>query len=148
MEFERRGGGLTLDGTGTETVDALDLVGADDQVLQGGAVLQLEDSVLGAALGLTGALDATAVGLHATVEGARDNLGLGVGDRALGRGDVEAVGALDDLRRRSGRGSNGESAEEGGGDEVEGRHGYCLLSMVRYPVNGFVNEWQEKEKTS
>lgn len=49
-------------------MDALDLVGTDDHVLEGGAVLELEDSVLVTALSLAGALDATTVGLHATLK--------------------------------------------------------------------------------
>jgi hypothetical protein len=53
-------------------VDALDLVSANDQVLKSGAVLELEDGVAVTALGLSSALDTTAVGLHATIEGARD----------------------------------------------------------------------------
>jgi hypothetical protein len=65
-------------------VDALDLVSANDQVLKSGAVLELEDGVVVTALGLSSALDTTAVGLHATIEGARDDLGLLVGDGALG----------------------------------------------------------------
>lgn len=56
------------------------------------------------------------------IEGAGDDLGLGVGDRALGGGDVEAEGALDELRSRSGRSADSESTEESGGDEVERRH--------------------------
>lgn len=60
-------GSHTLDGAGTLAVDALDLVGTNDNVLEGGAVLELEDGVLVAAFGLAGALDATTVGLHATL---------------------------------------------------------------------------------
>lgn len=56
------------------------------------------------------------------IEGAGDDLGLGVGDRALGGGDVEAEGALDELRSRSSRSADSERTEESGGDEVEGRH--------------------------
>jgi len=71
-------------------VDALNLVGTNDDVLEGGTVLELEDGVLVTALSLASALDTTAVGLHAAIEGAGDDLGLLVGDRALGGGDVEA----------------------------------------------------------
>lgn len=108
---------LTLDGAGALAVDTLDLVGTDDQVLEGGAVLELEDGVLVTTLSLASALDTTAVGLHATIEGARDDLGLLVGDGALGGGDCEAVSALNELGSRGGRGANGEGAEKGGGDE-------------------------------
>ncbi|KAF4254368.1 hypothetical protein CNMCM8812_008062 [Aspergillus fumigatus] len=49
-----------LDGAGALAVDTLDLVGADNGVLEGGAVLEDEDGVLLAAFLLAGALDATA----------------------------------------------------------------------------------------
>ena len=103
-------------------MDTLDLVGADDDVLEGAAVGNLEDGVLAAAFGLAGALLATAVGLHATVEGTGDDLGGLVGDGALGSGNVEAEAALNDLRSRGSRGADGESAEKGGSDGSEGRH--------------------------
>lgn len=56
------------------------------------------------------------------VEGAGDDLSLGVGHRALGGGDIEAEGALNELRSGSSRSADGESAEESSGDEVERRH--------------------------
>lgn len=103
-------------------MDALALVSANDDILEGRAVLELEDGVGGTTLSLATALLATAVGLHATIKGARDDLGLGVGDGALGGRDIEAEGALNELGSRGGGGSNGESAEESGCDEIEGRH--------------------------
>ena len=103
-------------------MDALDLVGTDDDVLEGGTVLELEDGVLVAALSLASALDTTAVGFEATVEGALDRLGRLVGDGALVGRDVEAEAALNDLGSRSSRGADGESAEKGGSDGGEGRH--------------------------
>jgi hypothetical protein len=106
--MEGKTGKRTLNGAGALAVDALNLVGTDDQVLKSGAVLELEDGVAVTTLGLTSALDTTAVGLHATIEGARDDLGLLVGDGALGSRDGEAV--------------SGESTEKGGGDEGERRH--------------------------
>ena len=112
----------TLESAGALAVDTLDLVGTDDDVLEGGTVLELEDGVLVAALSLTSALDTTAVGLEATVEGALDDLGGLVGDGALGSGNVEAEAALNDLRSRGSRGADGESAEKGGSDGSEGRH--------------------------
>jgi hypothetical protein len=118
-------GELTLDGAGAQAVDALVLVGADDDVLEGAAVGDLEDGVLGTALGLATALDAAAVGLHATIKGALDDLGVLVGDGTLGGGDVEAEGALNQLRSRGSRGADGEGAEKGGGNEAEGRHCCC-----------------------
>ena len=112
----------TLESAGALAVDTLDLVGTDDDVLEGGTVLELEHGVLVAALSLTSALDTTAVGLEATVEGALDDLGGLVGDGALGSGNVEAEAALNDLRSRGSRGADGESAEKGGSDGSEGRH--------------------------
>ena len=103
-------------------MDTLDLVGTDDDVLEGGTVLELEDGVLVATFGLASALDTTAVGLEATVEGALDDLGSLVGDGALRGGDREAEAALNDLGSRGSRGADGESAEKGGSDGGEGRH--------------------------
>lgn len=57
----------TLNGAGALAVDALDLVGTDDNILESGAVLELEDGVLVTTFGLAGTLDATTVGLHATL---------------------------------------------------------------------------------
>jgi hypothetical protein len=112
----------TLDGAGALAVDALDLVSANDQVLESGAVLELEDGVAVTTLGLASALDTTTVSLHATIEGARDDLGLLVGDGALGSRDGEAISALNELGSRGGRGADGESTQKGGGDEGERRH--------------------------
>ena len=117
--------GLTLDGAGAQAVDTLVLVGADDDVLEGAAVSDLEDGVLAAALGLATALDATTVGLHAAIKGTLDDLSRLQSDGSLGGGDVEAEGALDELRSRGGRDADGEGAEKGGGDEAEGRHCCC-----------------------
>jgi hypothetical protein len=74
-------------------VNTLNLVLANDGVLKSTAVLHEKDSVLVSTLSLTSALSATAIGLHATIEGARDLLGLLVGDGALGGGDRKG-GAL------------------------------------------------------
>ena len=107
-------------------MDALVLVGADDDVLEGATVGDLEDGVFAAALGLATALDATAVGLHATIEGALDDLSRLEGNGPLRGRDVEAEGALNELRSRGSRDANGEGAEKGGGNEAEGRHCcYC-----------------------
>lgn len=103
-----------LDGAGALAVDALDLVGADDGVLEGGAVLELEDGVGVAALGLPRALDAAAVRLHAAVEGlvGGDRLHLAVRYAALGGRDGEGG----TLVERGGRGEDaGGRAEEGEG---------------------------------
>lgn len=113
---------LTLKRARTKTVDALNLIRANDDVLEGGAVLELEDRVGGPALLLPGALDAAAVGFQTTVESARDDLGFLVRHGALGGRDVEAVAALDELGGRRGGGADGEGAEDGGGEDAEGWH--------------------------
>lgn len=102
-------------------MDTLDLVLADDGVLQGGAVLEDEDGVGVAALRLASAGDATAVGLQATVEGAGDGLGRLVGDAALGRGDGQGRALLEVeevVGRLGGRagGDGGHEGEHGGND--------------------------------
>jgi hypothetical protein len=78
-----------LNGASTETVDTLVLVFTNDGVLEGSTVGKEEDSVGVTTFGLTTALDTTAVGLVATVEGARDGLGSLVGDGALAGGNGE-----------------------------------------------------------
>ena len=117
-----------LDRAAALTVDTLDLVLADDDVLEGSAVLQEEDGIRVATFLLTSARDATAVGLVPSVEGATDLLGFLVGHGALRGRDVEGEAALDELRCWGSGGSNGESTKEGSGDEAEGRH----LAGVEY----------------
>lgn len=99
-------------------MDTLDLVLADDGVLEGGAVLKDEDGVGVSALLLAAALDAAAVGLVATVKGAGDGLGRLVGDAALGGGDGQG-GALLELEEVVG-GLGGRAGDDGG---HEGEHG-------------------------
>lgn len=117
-----------LDGAGTLAVDTLDLVCmllarvsqsdnarlalSDDSVLERCAVLKNENGVSIATLRLTSAGLATAVGLHATVEGARDGLSLLVGDRALGGGDRNG-GTLLHSKSLS-RGGSGRASGDGG----------------------------------
>lgn len=108
-----------LDGARALAVNTLDLVSANDGVLEGGTVLEDEDSIGVTALSLASALDATAVGLHATVKGAGDVLDLLVGDGSLGGGDGErstllegAHGVRGDIALGSGDGSGGEEAGE------------------------------------
>lgn len=72
-----------------KTVNALDLVLADDDILEGSTVLQKEDGILVAALLLASAGDTTVVGLVATVKGTADFLRGLVGDRSLRGWDVE-----------------------------------------------------------
>ena len=85
---------------------------ADNGVLEGTAVLDDEDGVRVATLSLTSAADTTAVGLHATIEGARDGLSLLVGDRALGAGD-----------RNGGALLHGEGISRGGDGRAGGDRG-------------------------
>lgn len=66
---------LTLDCAGTEAVNTLTLVGADDNVLQCSTWLHKEDGIGLTTLGLASAGHALAtVGLHATIKGASDLL--------------------------------------------------------------------------
>lgn len=112
-----------LDGARALAVNTLDLVGADDDVLEGSTVLKDEDGILVTTLLLASALHTSAVGLHATVEGALDDLGGLVGDGALGGGDGEG-GAL--LKGTHGVGGdvalgsgNGGGGKEPGNDHRE-----------------------------
>lgn len=112
-----------LDGARTLAVNTLDLISANDDVLEGSTVLEDEDGVAVATLSLTSALDATAVGLHTTVEGAGDVLDLLVGDGALGGGDGERSALLEgahgvggDIALGSGDGGGGEEAGEDDGE--------------------------------
>jgi hypothetical protein len=61
-------------------MNALDLVLADDGVLERRAVLEDEDGVAVAAFGLARAGDAAAVGLEAAVEGFSGGDGLRLGE--------------------------------------------------------------------
>lgn len=54
---------------GTKAVNTLDLVGADDGVLEGTSLLDDEDGIVLSALDLAGAFNAATVGLHASIEG-------------------------------------------------------------------------------
>lgn len=101
---------------------------ADNGVLEGTAVLDDEDGVRVATLSLASAADTTAVGLHATVEGARDGLSLFVGDRALGAGDRdggallhgESISRGGDGRAGSDRGREGSNSGDDGELHVAG----------------------------
>lgn len=111
-----------LDGAGALAVDTLDLVLANDGVLEGTAVLDDKDGVRVATLSLTSAGNTTAVGLETTVEGTRDGLGLGELDIALGAGDRDAGALLHGeslSRSRSGR-AGGDGGHEGGNSGEDG----------------------------
>lgn len=111
-----------LEGAATLAVDTLDLVGADDDVAQRAALLDLEDGVRVATLSLTGAVDATVVDVHATIEGlaSGDGLDIGQGGGAGGGGDIEApldvagLGGRGGRRLRGGDGTNGQGSDENG----------------------------------
>lgn len=106
----------------TLAVNTLDLVLANDGVLEGASVLDEEDSVLVTTFNLTSALGTTAVGLHATIEGSADLLGLLVGNRALGGGDRErgTLGEREELARGgSSRAGSGEASDGSNDGERE-----------------------------
>ncbi|GJC81412.1 hypothetical protein ColLi_04251 [Colletotrichum liriopes] len=125
-----------LDGAGALAVDTLDLVGTNDGVLEGSAVVEDEDGVLVAALSLTSALDATAVGLQATIEGAGDSLGSLVGDGALGGGDGERGTLLD------GAEVVGAGLSAGGGESSGGRDGSDDSGELHFESGGWLkNTW-------
>ena len=106
----------------TLAVDTLDLVLANDGVLEGTSVLDEEDSVLVTTLNLTCARSTTAVGLHATIESSGNLLGLLVGNRALGGGDREGgtLGEREELARgggsRAGSGEASDGSNDGNGE--------------------------------
>jgi hypothetical protein len=98
-------------------VDAFDLVCADDDVLESGAVGKREDGIRVAALSLTRAADAAAVGLEATIERASDRHCLVEGLGALGCGNWngsalgQAREAGGSLVGGAGKGSGSESQD-------------------------------------
>lgn len=113
-----------LDGARSLAVDTLDLVLADDGVLEGTAILDDENSVLVTTLDLTSALGTTAVGLHATIEGAADLLGRLVGNRALGGGHGEGSTLLNGgvSGRSDGSRAGGSEASNGSDDSERELH--------------------------
>lgn len=110
---------------GTLAVDTLQLIGANDDVGDGRAVLQNEHGAVAAGVVIGVALTAAIEFLVAVVDRARDHGGLGEGDdRARASWDVEGLGG------RKGR----QRGEEGGGVEhfvqvlwVAGRSCWWLL---------------------
>ena len=107
-----------LESAGTLAVDTLNLVLANDDVLESGTVSQREDSVRVTALSLTSAADTTAVSLEATVEGASDLLWLAEGLSA-GRGRDGESGALVQAEKVVGSLVGGASSG-GGGESQDG----------------------------
>jgi hypothetical protein len=120
-----------LNGASTETVNTLVLVFTNDGVLEGSAVSEKEDSVSVTAFGLTTALDTTAVGLVATVEGAGDGLGSLVGDGALAGRDGEGRGSTSAEGTHALSSGEGEEAgEDDGGVEMHD----CWWSVELFSV--------------
>jgi len=107
-----------LDGASSLAVDTLDLVLANDSVLEGTAVLDNENGVGVTALNLSCARHTTAVGLHATIEGSADLGGCLEGNRALGCRDGEsgALGKGEDLVGGGGSRASGGEASDGSND--------------------------------
>ena len=113
-----------LDGASSLAVNTLDLVLADDGVLEGTAVLDQENSVLVTTLDLTSALGTAAVGLHTTLESAADLLGCLVGDGALGGGHGEGSALLNggESGRSVGSRAGGSEANNGSDDSERELH--------------------------
>jgi hypothetical protein len=78
-----------LDGASSLAVDSLNLILANDGVLESATVLDDEDGVLVSSLGLASARNTTAIGLHASIEDTRDSLRRLQGDGTLGSGNRE-----------------------------------------------------------
>lgn len=120
------------EGAATVAVDALNLVGADDDVGEGGALLEDEDGVGVTALSLASAGDTTVEHLHATIERLAGGDGLGgLEDGGTGGGgDVTAGGAV----AGSGDGEGSGAVAGGGGDDGAGGTGLGgvgLLGLLR-----------------
>lgn len=105
----------------------------NDNVLQGGTVLEDEDGISVTALSLASALDTTAVGLETTVEGSANGLGLLEGNRALGLGDGESstLGEAEELvgSLLSRAGNDGSHEGSGGSEDSELDHFERLMSL-------------------
>lgn len=102
-------------------MDTLNLVLANNGVLEGTAGLDNEDSISTATLSLASARFATAIGLQATIEGAADSLGSLQGNRALGSrdGKASALVKAEELSGSGGSRASGDSGHKGsdrGGD--------------------------------
>jgi hypothetical protein len=110
-----------LDGARTLAVHTLNLILADDGILESATVLDLEDGVRVATLDLTSARGTTAVGLHTTIEDAGNDLDGLVGDRALGGGDGKggALVEVEELGRSVGGWASGDGCDERGDGESE-----------------------------
>ena len=135
-----------LEGAGAAAMDALGLVGADDDVGEGGAVLEDEHGVVLARLGLVLADAGRAVvELHAAVEGAGDDDGL-VGELlALGGGEggLEALGIGDGAQRREGE-KSGRLPADGCEESVNGEERMKVLERCK---TGKSCGWRQDENS-
>jgi hypothetical protein len=112
-----------LDGARSLAVDTLDLVLADNSILEGSTVLDGENSILVSTLDLACARNTTAVGLHATIENAGDRLRRLEGNRALGgrNGKGSALVQAEVSGSAGGRSSSNGCDERGeGGNGSDG----------------------------
>jgi len=90
-----------LDCARAHTVDALDLVRADDHVLESSALLDLEYGIRVTSLGLASAIDAATESDHSAVELAGDDHRLAQGALASGVGECGSGGGADGKESRS-----------------------------------------------
>lgn len=97
-------------------MNTLDLIFANNGVLESTAALDEEDSIGITTLSLSSAADTTSIGLHATVEGSTDFLDLLVGDTALGGGDWD-IGAANQSSSDFSHGTIGERTGSNRGHE-------------------------------
>jgi len=138
-----------LDGASSLTVDTLDLVLANDGVLEGTAVLDNENGVGVTALSLACARHTTAVGLHATIESSADLGGCLEGNRALGCRDGEsgALGKGEDLVGSGGSRASGGEASDGSNDGKRELHcdGWLVLLGRSKVERVFVGESMYKK---
>lgn len=112
-------------------MDTLDLVGSNDDVLEGTAVRNLEDGIGVTALRLAGARGTTVVHLHATVKGLAGSNGVDTLEdrRAGGSGQVET---LLDVMGAGGRGDLGSG--RGDGTDSQRSDEKCVLHFERVGV--------------
>jgi hypothetical protein len=110
-----------LDGARALAVHALNLVLADDGVLESAAVLDLEDGVRVTAFDLTSARGTTAVSLHAAIKDAGNDFDGLVGDGALGGGNGKggALVEVEELGGSVGSWASGDGCDERGDGESE-----------------------------
>ena len=111
-----------LNGAAALAVDTLNLVGADDGVLQGATILDDEDGVRVASLLLASAVNTTAKGLVLAVVGTIDLVGLVKGDRAGRVGNGE-VGTTEELLCASAGLARSGTGGDGARDGEEGKEG-------------------------